>query len=122
METRYFTGFLRDHAQKGRSGDLAHPARSLLPYVRSPADLAGSLRARIHADLTQGRIDVARRDRLLDMLETLVNAWKHADQQIVDVRDARDWRACEGGHQHIDHHEVALEDEPGAFGIIAPNG
>ena len=119
METRYFTGFLRDHAQKGRCGSLAHPARSLHPYVRSPADLAGSLRVRIHADLAQERIDVARRDRLLDMLETLVNAWKHADQ-IVDVRDTRDWRACEGGHQHIDHHEVALEDEPGAFGIIAP--
>jgi len=120
METRYFTGFLRDHAQKGRKtgrGSLAHPARSLLPYVRSPADLPGSLRVRIHADYAQERIDVARRDRLLDMLDALVNAWKHADQ-IVDVRDARDWRACGEGHQKIVHDEVSREDDPVTYGIL----
>jgi hypothetical protein len=119
METRYFTGFLRDHAQKGRRGDLSDAARTLLHYVRSSADVAGSLRIRVRADLAQGRIDVARHDRLLAMLDMLTQAWKRTDQ-IVDVRDARDWRACGNGHQHVSHHEIAIEDDPVAFGITAP--
>ena len=119
MEIRYFTGYLRDLAQKGQRGDLAHAARSVIPYVRRTADVANTLRVRIRADLAQNRIVKSRHDLLLGMLDALVAAWTNTDP-IVDVRDARDWRACGDGRRRIAHHEVAMEDDPGAFGITAP--
>ena len=93
METRYFTGFLRDCAQKGRRGALAHAARQVLTYVRGSADSVQRLRDRFDADLKQNRIDPERRARLHEMLDALAESWKNSDK-IVDVRDARDWRAC----------------------------
>lgn len=111
METRYFTGFIRDMAQKGRRGRLANAARAVLPYVRKPADTATTLRDRFDADLAQDRIDPEYHARLHDFLDVLTDGWKTCGQ-TVDVRDARDWRACGSGYQKRTHREVSFEDTP----------
>ena len=102
---RTFYGYLRLCTQGKRPG-----AAALLAMCGPGTCHMKQIQAKITSQLAVGKIDAQRAEDLSEFLAEMYDEFMRSEQ-IIDCRDARDWRRLPGGgHMRVAHMDADTND------------